>query len=367
MNCILAVSSAQNREFHLVRNKVRGRGHDIHLFDIESFPQRIQAGVAYIRGNTGLPELTLDLGNGIVRGGDVKFLWIHRFPVLNVQSKSLSLIERLHIERECSYFLASLPYLLPNAYCYRHPLELIRACLKPLQIVNALKAGLLVPSTVIGNSEDAARLLLDASTAVALKPAHAVGVPPTQFQHYIPFYEEGVVKTLGKDTRVPWDAVRDSVLTVEKELHASNTWCFTTAESSEALATDLTMIRNSPVILQEFVKKAFDVRVTIVDHDLFACRIHSQADESTSLDFRTAGYMSKMKHEPIELSSDLRNRLLTFMRLMEIDFGSLDLVETTDGEFYFLEVNPDGGWLWTEELAGLQISDSVADWILRKL
>jgi glutathione synthase/RimK-type ligase-like ATP-grasp enzyme len=34
-----------------------------------------------------------------------------------------------------------------------------------------------------------------------------------------------------------------------------------------------------------------------------------------------------------------------------------------NGNWYFLEVNPSGQWLWIESLTGFEISDSIVDWI----
>lgn len=42
-------------------------------------------------------------------------------------------------------------------------------------------------------------------------------------------------------------------------------------------------------------------------------------------------------------------------------FGALDFLVTPSGEWYFLEVNPNGQWAWIEQETGLPISSAIAD------
>ena len=49
------------------------------------------------------------------------------------------------------------------------------------------------------------------------------------------------------------------------------------------------------------------------------------------------------------------------MDSFEINFASLDMILTPEGEFVFLEINPNGQWLWLEEELGLPLLTSMAD------
>lgn len=41
------------------------------------------------------------------------------------------------------------------------------------------------------------------------------------------------------------------------------------------------------------------------------------------------------------------------------------MIVTPKGDYVFLEINPDGQWLWIERLTGLPISEAIADLLLR--
>jgi glutathione synthase/RimK-type ligase-like ATP-grasp enzyme len=51
------------------------------------------------------------------------------------------------------------------------------------------------------------------------------------------------------------------------------------------------------------------------------------------------------------------------MEELRLTFGAIDLIETPEGEYVFLEVNPNGQWLWLDDMLKLGISDAVADWL----
>ena len=44
---------------------------------------------------------------------------------------------------------------------------------------------------------------------------------------------------------------------------------------------------------------------------------------------------------------------------------AIDLVVTPDGRYVFLEINPNGQFLWVEQLTGLPISRAIAALLIR--
>ena len=68
---------------------------------------------------------------------------------------------------------------------------------------------------------------------------------------------------------------------------------------------------------------------------------------------RTNGYR--------EQGSRLRRALLEMVRGLGLRFCSADLVLTPDSRHVFLDLNPNGQWLWLELEAGLPLSAAMAD------
>jgi glutathione synthase/RimK-type ligase-like ATP-grasp enzyme len=44
---------------------------------------------------------------------------------------------------------------------------------------------------------------------------------------------------------------------------------------------------------------------------------------------------------------------------MNLEFAAVDLLQTLDDEIVFLEINPNGRWLWIEEQTGMDISKDI--------
>ena len=121
-------------------------------------------------------------------------------------------------------------------------------------------------------------------------------------------------------------------------------------------------IRLAPVCLQEYIEKAFELRVTVVGQQVFGCRIDSQVTEQTQVDWRR--YDHKTPHSIYVIDDQLSGQVIAMMQHYGIRFASFDLVVTPDGRTIFLEMNPATQFFWIEELTGMPIADAIIDEIL---
>jgi glutathione synthase/RimK-type ligase-like ATP-grasp enzyme len=118
----------------------------------------------------------------------------------------------------------------------------------------------------------------------------------------------------------------------------------------------------APVIYQELIPKRFDVRVTIVGNRVFAAAIHSQEVDSARIDWRRTN-TEHLPHSVHRLPTTIEAKILDFMDRLKLRYGALDFVLTPSDEYVFLEVNPNGQWVWLEDLLKLPISKSIAIWL----
>lgn len=119
-------------------------------------------------------------------------------------------------------------------------------------------------------------------------------------------------------------------------------------------------IKLAPVLAQEYVEKYLELRITIVGRKIFTCAIHSQDSEQTKIDWRNYDLMN-VKHEPYKLPLEIEDKLFALMNQWHLNFGALDMILTPSGEYVFLEINPNGQWLWIEQLTNMPISKSIAE------
>ncbi len=208
-----------------------------------------------------------------------------------------------------------------NSRWMSHPASIWQAENKPYQLTVAQQVGLRVPKTVITNDTEAIRSAAASFGRMIVKPART-----------------GHLVQGGVDRAI-----------------------FTT-ELTRSDLKDLQGAELSPAIYQELVPKRFDIRATLVGRQIFAARIDSQSDVAAEIDWRHTSNPD-LPHARVTLPTALQQRLHKLMDRLGLEFAAIDLVETPEGEFVFLEVNPNGQWLWLDDKLELGISTAVAAWL----
>ena len=117
-------------------------------------------------------------------------------------------------------------------------------------------------------------------------------------------------------------------------------------------------VQSCPTIVQVYVEKALEIRVTVVGNDVFAAGIHSQVTRRTRVDWRRYDRTST-PHDIHALPPEIAQLCLSLVRSMGLVYGAIDLILTPDGQYVFLEINPNGQYKWIESLTGLPITKRI--------
>jgi glutathione synthase/RimK-type ligase-like ATP-grasp enzyme len=120
--------------------------------------------------------------------------------------------------------------------------------------------------------------------------------------------------------------------------------------------------RWSPAIYQPLISKKCDVRVTVVGNRLFSVEIESQCDPASLIDWRRTT-RPDLPHRSVALPKQISKGIHRLVKRLGLAFAAIDLIRTLDDKYVFLEVNPNGQWLWLDEILELGISESIADWL----
>jgi ATP-GRASP peptide maturase of grasp-with-spasm system len=97
-----------------------------------------------------------------------------------------------------------------------------------------------------------------------------------------------------------------------------------------------------PSLVQRYVPKKYEIRSFYLLGDFYSMAIFSQQVAQTSTDFRKYSREQPNRTVPFQLPSEIEKNLEKLMRALGLHTGSIDLIYTPEGEFYFLEVNPVG-------------------------
>jgi glutathione synthase/RimK-type ligase-like ATP-grasp enzyme len=138
---------------------------------------------------------------------------------------------------------------------------------------------------------------------------------------------------------------------------------FTTRVDDRVLKL-LSEIRFGPCIIQPFVEKDYEVRLTVIGDDIFATKLMIKGVEGADVDWRRSDYR-QIRHEPLEPPEEICSRCLKMCNLFNLRFGAFDFIVDKDANWYFLEVNPNGQWLWIQEMTGQPLAASLAAELLK--
>ena len=196
---------------------------------------------------------------------------------------------------------------------------------KQRQLRLAARAGLRVPRTLVTNDPAAARQ----------------------------FFAETEGQTVAKLLRP---------LAVSME--AGNPFVYTNRVREEDLAGAETL-RHCPMVFQELIPKACELRVAYVAGEVFAGALDASGTSRGHTDWRRAA-PEECRWQKAQLPTEVASGLRVLMSELGLVFGAVDLICTPSGEHVFLEVNPGGEWGMLERDLGLPISEAIAAALLEE-
>ena len=118
-------------------------------------------------------------------------------------------------------------------------------------------------------------------------------------------------------------------------------------------------LNHFPNYIQEHIHKKGDIRVTVVGNKIFAAFIDSQKDDSAITDWRSTS--SSLEHKSIILPDPINRKCIEITKRLKLVFSAIDLILDEQGDYIFLEINPNGQWAWIETRLGYQISKEITN------
>ena len=263
--------------------------------------------------------------NGLeVFGHQITAIWERRPEIPNELSINSSCEEvNKHNLEEAHGFLSFIRYYLKDVYSIGGIVEDRYASSKMLQLSVAHSLGMSMPDTCFSNEKTPIVDLAKQYTDLSLKPISGSSVFINDEQEYV-FYSQK-------------------------------------AKSADLIQQPEEAFTQTVSFVQNYVEKAYELRVTVINQDIIACKIDSQIQDNDKgkIDWRQ-GYDYNLKHEIVDLPERIKQFCLEFLKRMKLNFGCFDFIVTPEGEYVFLECNPNGQWLWIEMETGYDISKIMA-------
>ncbi|WP_416968294.1 MvdC/MvdD family ATP grasp protein [Streptomyces sp. 4F14] len=281
-------------------------------FDLADFPRQVTldaaldgsrwTGTLRVHGRTAVLE---DIG---------AILWWHPGRP-RITTNGLSDAQAQWVQKEAT---AGLVGVLASLDCLHlnHPPATLTAQLKADTLVHAVRCGLRVPATWIGNTPGPAR----------------------------EFARTG-----------PSGTVCKSLVTPEIRHGSRRSSFYTTSVTPTQIDRS---IAGGAHQLQHTVPKAYEVRLIVVGEDMFAARIDAH-NSAARRDFR-ADYTA-LTYSHVLVPDTVRTGMTRLLHHYRLTYAAADLIVDPHDRWWFIDLNPAGHYDWLQkELPGLPISAAIA-------
>jgi MvdC family ATP-grasp ribosomal peptide maturase len=312
---LLLTHSADFYTIELVAAALSRRGARTFRLDTDRFPATVK--LSAHTGNDGAIHLITDAG-AQVSSAEIRAVWLRKLWTPQMDAD----LDERYREMCIRESVAALDGFLDALHDARWVNEIQReraAENKLRQLRLAAQAGLSIPRTLVTNDPAAVRR----------------------------FYDETEGRMVAKLLRP---------LTVS--MNADSLFVYTSQVGEEDLA-DAGTLRHSPMVFQEMIPKAFELRVAWVAGEAFTGALDASGASRGQTDWRRAA-PKECRWQNGELPIEVLSGLRALMSELGLVFGAIDLICTPAGEYVFLEVNPGGEWGMLERDLGLPIAESIA-------
>lgn len=318
---ILIVTNKVDPHADSVIGRLRDKGVSFVRFNTEDFPQKIP-----LTWKT--EEDSID-GEILLTGGhhtllsQVRACWYRRpFPP-NLSRNLISAQSREFAADEIEVFIKGLWIYLSDRFWINYPLILRQAESKINNLKIASDLGFFIPRTIVTNNPKEVLEFIRKCNGNVINKVLGKGHVEYQRDYYFVYTH----RVIGNDI------------------------------------DDLENVKYTPTLFQEYVPKALEIRVTVVGSEVFSCEIHSQDSNKTLDDWRHYDF-DNVKHAIHRLPFSVNTLCLKMAETLNLKFATFDLILTPDNRYVFLEMNPNGQWLWIENLTRLPISQAIANLLI---
>ncbi|MER7047067.1 ATP-grasp ribosomal peptide maturase [Streptomyces jumonjinensis] len=302
---VLILTCEQDVTADMVVAQLHRRGVPLVRFDPADLPGEGALSAEYVRGEF---RGYLSTGGRVVSMDGLRSIWVRRpgEPAAHAAEPSEWLTaesgQALYGVLECT-----------GARWMNERDAAAKARLKPWQLRLAHHSGFPVPATVVTTYPRVARQFAEQYRHVVVKAVS--GKPPGEPPMALP------------TTLVPPD-------------------------------TDFSDVAAGPTLLQRYIAKRADIRLTAVGDRLFAARKPAEPGQ-------VDGRYGDTGHtwEPVEVQPRVERSVALYRKLAGLAYGAFDFAEDSEGTWWFLECNQGGQFGFIELETGQPIADAVAEWL----
>jgi glutathione synthase/RimK-type ligase-like ATP-grasp enzyme len=287
--------------------------------DTDTFPLNIEISAEQ---NIGGVNGSIKIAGKIHKLSDFSAVWFRK----NLHSNLTSALTGKNLSqatKESTAAKNAVLYALESIFWFDSPFDILRAENKQLQLILAKQCGLIIPNSLLSNSP------------IAVK----------SFYHQ----ENGNI-------------ISKMLTPLTNFMKSTKSFVYTSKVEEKHLA-NLDGLKYSPMQFQQEIQKEYELRVIYVDGNYFTGKIATSAiTDDKKPDWRRAK-QEDFFWETYQLPESICQKIDVLMKKLSLNFGALDIIRSTNGDYVFLEVNPCGEWGMLQKALDYPITDHIAECI----
>lgn len=253
---------------------------------------------------------------------DVSVAWFQQPPPQPEFDSRNTLIQTLQNKNfQASYYWALKQI---QGRWLNNPFKVLNAANKLFQLESALKVGLFIPDTLVTNS----------------------------YSDVLNFYKKHQKQVIVKNLATPW-YINSKGKTVA---------AYTKLLTSDHLREEKICV--TPLIYQEYIERKYDVRVVVIGTDIFTAATPT-TENIGKYDIRRIPF-DKIDYMKIDLPINIRDKIIALMSYLDLQYASIDFTINQFGQYFFLDLNCTGAFIWLESIVKYPISEKIVNFLIGK-
>lgn len=266
--------------------------------------------------NYDLESINLKYDNNLYDLSNLKSVYFRRAPT--IFPNAIEYNDTPFINTERKNFLEGL-YCSLNVKWINSLFSTYKAERKLYQLTTAKRVGFSVPKTIVSNN-------------------------PSEIMSFIEEHGNCIIKPICHGLQV----TREGAFSIY------------TSETKNMQLLDKDLLFECPAFIQKKINNYRDIRATVVGRKIFAVEI--ETDEKFKIDWRKPELEKKYKIH--NLPDSIKKLMFKLHEELDLIYSAFDFILTPDGEYFFLETNPAGEWVWLERELNLPISNAIINELL---
>jgi len=292
--------------------------HDIPFFrfNTDKFLSHYQVNFTFKNGGSSFELSVLDSNTNIC-SEQICGVWYRRpvNPLVNIKDTSKENLKELSLEARLQY--ETIIRTLTRPLWVSNPDKLRYAEDRILQLKVAKAIGFEVPDTIISNSPKTVKAFVETFEKVCIKSLHlgTLEIDGSLRIFYTSIIEEG-----------DWEIVEKS--------------------------------RFFPLMLQQYIHKKHEYRITVVGKEVIPVKVIPE-DNQAMVDWRIENG-NRVIYKLVSLPESVMQMSRSIVTELGVRFASMDVIESSNGDFYFLDLNPNGQWAWLDQTINTNIAAQLS-------